>query len=174
MASGLSNSNRGRAAAGAGFAAGIRRFQQNLEKAAVAEKLASPSVSLSKSLFRQAESRILDVSPCLLRTRFLLHPQLNRGFSLACPANKEKRGAGECPPTPRSIRRQPTSSSAFPTAATRTQRFRICINSSPVMVSFSYRYFANSSSFARFSDKICRAFSCCALTKAMTSRSTVA
>ena len=96
-ASRLSNSNRGRAAAGVDFAAGIRRFQQNLEKSVVAGKLASPSVSLSKSLFRQAESRILAVAPYLLRTRFLLHPQLNRGFSLACPANKEKRGAGECP-----------------------------------------------------------------------------
>ena len=45
------------------------------------------------------------------------------------------------------------------------------MNSSPVMVSFSYRYFASSSSFARFSVRICVAFWYCSLTMETTSAS---
>ena len=45
------------------------------------------------------------------------------------------------------------------------------MNSSPVMVSFSYRYLASSSSFSRFSFRMPVAFSCCFFTMEMTSRS---
>ena len=45
------------------------------------------------------------------------------------------------------------------------------MNSSPVMVSFSYRYLASSSSFSRFSFRMPVAFSCCFFMMEMTSRS---
>ena len=48
--------------------------------------------------------------------------------------------------------------------------FRIFINSSPVIVSSSYRNLANSSSFSRFSYRIA-AFSCCFFTSSTTWRS---
>ena len=45
------------------------------------------------------------------------------------------------------------------------------MNSSPVMVSFSYRYRASSSSFSRFSERIRLAFSCWRFTSSTTCRS---
>lgn len=56
----------------------------------------------------------------------------------------------------------------FPNGRTADQLFRIFINSSPVMVSRSYRNCASSSSFPRFSSRIRIAFSCCFLISSTT------